>query len=136
MTISSRVELVARRRLVDAFIKADPVTVVLSRQGDKIQSAAGGHTRPDPSDLDPQQVAIIPGKRRWDSGLVNSEAGDIPVADYYILGRHTLDIRADDEFTWLANGYKIESVHPIRNSSATDAESVLAVMKMRGPTNA
>lgn len=125
----NRVELIMRRRNVKAFIEADPVIIEFSRNGESVKTAAGGYVRSAPASLPPQMARIVQNKRRYNNGIVNSEAGDIPHTDYLLIGNHTLDIAEEDEFTWLGEYYKVTGIHKART------ESVLASIDLLGEVN-
>lgn len=127
------VELMMRRRNVDAFEKADPIVLVILRAPEPTKTAAGGWIQGDPEPLpapfDNQSARIVHNTRRYKNGLVNSEAGDIPDTDYLLLGAHTLNVEVDDEFIWRGDNYKITGVHPWR------FESKLCSIQFSGPPN-
>ena len=123
------IELKMRRRVVAAFIKADPVQIILVRNGVSVKSAAGGYVKSPSTTLLSQQARIIPNKRRYNNGLVNSEAGDIPHTDYLLLGVHTLDAEANDTFIWRGSYYQITGIDMAR------AESFLASIDILGAEN-
>lgn len=125
----NRTELVMRRRVFAAFVKADPVQVEFTRQGAVVYTPAGGTVRGPSRMLDPQQGRIVQAKRRYDPGLVNSEAGSIPDTQYLLLGYHDMDVAKDDEFVWLGNHFKVVGVHPTRT------ESTLCAIDFNGPKN-
>jgi len=110
-------ELVMRRRNVLAFIQADPVQIVFTRDGEPTKTAAGGLVPGVPSVLPQQQARIVQNKRRYNNGLVNSEAGDIPHTDYLLIGMHTLDVEVGDRFTWLGEHYEVTGIHEPRQES-------------------
>lgn len=110
-------ELVMRRRNVLAFIQADPVQVAFTRDSPPTKSAAGGFLQGTPTTLPLQQARIVQNKRRYNNGLVNSEAGDIPHTDYLLIGMHTLDVQVGDRFTWLGEHYAITGIHEARTES-------------------
>lgn len=100
------VELVASRRQIEAFIKADPVKVIFLRKT-KIETADGGWRWSDPLPLPkPQQVRLIPFKRRLTEFLKNTELGDVSDLPYVLLGKHTLDVEKGDLFS--IDGQKFE----------------------------
>ena len=68
-------ELVMRRRNVQAFIDADPVLIVITRPGGAELTGTGGTIRGDSTILPEQKARIVQAKRRYDNGLINSEAG-------------------------------------------------------------
>lgn len=122
-------ELIMRRRVVLAFIKADPVEVSFVRRSTPTRTAAGGLVNVPDEPLVPQQARIIQNKRRYDNGLVNSEAGSIPDTTYLLLGMHTLDVKKDDVFWWMGNEYKVTGIHPTRT------ETKLCSIDFNGPAN-
>lgn len=125
------VELQMRRRNVLEFIKADPIDLVLIREAEVVKTEAGGFVRaPDgPTTLDSQLARIVQNRRRYNNGIVNAEAGDIPHTDYLLIGMHTLDVKVDDTFFWQAEMYKITGIHEQR------IESTLCSIDLRGPVN-
>jgi len=125
----NRVELIMRRRTVQAFIKEDPVTISFTRLGEPTKSGAGGWIKGEPTTLDPQEARIVQNKRRYNNGIVHSEAGEIPHTDYLLIGVHTLDIQNEDTFTWLGENYHVVRIFTART------ESVLATIDLLGPGN-
>lgn len=125
----NRTELVMRRRVFAAFVKADPVQVAFMRKPEVTKTPAGGLVRGEPIVLDPQEGRIVQAKRRYDPGLVNSEAGSIPDTQYLLLGFHTMDVAKDDEFVWRGNNYKVIGIHPTRT------ESTVCAIDFNGPPN-
>jgi hypothetical protein len=132
--ISSRVELIARRRLVQAFIDADFAMVTFSRAGAITKTAAGGKVRGPDTVIDEQKVAIVPAKRRYDPGVINSEAGSIMGTEYLLLGNYRLDVQENDEFLWLGLTYRIETIHPTRRAGG-EPESILCAIVLKGVEN-
>lgn len=110
-------ELVMRRRNVAEFIRADPARVQFIRSGERIKTAAGGFVASIPTTLSPQRVRILPNKRRYNSDLINSEAGEIPDSEWLLLGLHTLDVKVDDRFQWMGAWYQVTGIHPFRTES-------------------
>lgn len=125
------VELQMRRRNVLEFIKADPIDLVLTREAEVVKTEAGGFTRAPggPTILDPQLARIVQNRRRYNNGIVNAEAGDIPHTDYLLIGMHTLDVEVDDTFFWQSEQYRITGIHEQR------IESTLCSIDLRGPVN-
>jgi hypothetical protein len=124
-------ELIVRRRLVLAFIRADPISVQFSRRPARLKTESGGWVKSSapPTSIPRQIVRIIPSKRRFDNGLVNAEAGEIPRSEYLLLGPHTLDVTVDDEFQWGDNHYKVSGIFPSRE------ERTLCSVDALGPSN-
>jgi hypothetical protein len=126
----NRSELIMRRVNVREFINADPISLVISRAAVPIQNTGtGGYTQGLPSDLDPQKARIVLNKRRYNPGIVNAEAGDIPHTDYLLIGKYSLDIQEEDQFFWKGEKYKIVGIHKQR------IESILAAIELLGPVN-
>lgn len=125
----NQVELVMRRRNVRAFIDADSFSLVVTRAADPDKTAAGGYTRGSISTLSSQTARIVLNKRRFNNGIVNAEAGDIPNTDYLLIGMQNLDIEEEDEFDYQARHYKVTGIHHLRT------ESTLCSIDMLGPSN-
>lgn len=122
-------EMMMRRRNVAAFIKADPVLITISRAGEPEKSLAGGWVKTPPTTLPPQQARIVLNKRRFNNGLINSEAGDIPHTDFLIIGKHTLNLEEEDTFLWQGRNYHVTGIHKLRT------ESMLASIDLLGKQN-
>lgn len=125
----NRTELIMRRRVVQAFIRADPVQVSFTRPGGPVPTPAGGTVYSSSTVLPPQQARIIQNKRRYDNGLVNSEAGSIPDTSYLLLAMHTVNVMKDDTFFWNDSFYRVTGIHPTRS------ETKLCSIDFRGPPN-
>lgn len=124
-----------RRRNVAAFIAADPFAIELQRTPEPTKTPAGGYaSTSSPEAISSQTVRIVHNTRRYKTGLVNSEAGEIPQTDYLLIGLHTLDVKEGDLFQWddlqgRAGNYKITGIHPFRK------ESTLCAIEFDGPEN-
>lgn len=125
----NKTELIMRRKNVRAFIKADAVTLELTRPNPPIKTEAGGYIASGATALPSQEMRIILNKRRFTPGIVNSEAGDIPHTDYLIVAEHSRDIKAEDTFDWLGEHYKVVGVYGART------ESILAAIDLLGTKN-
>lgn len=125
------VELVMRRKNVREFINADPIDLVLTRSQPSIPNGVGGFTKApgEPTTLNPQVARIVQNRRRFNNGIVNAEAGDIPHTDYLLIGMHTLDVEVDDTFIWLDEHYKVTGIFTKRT------ESTLCSIDLRGVEN-
>jgi hypothetical protein len=126
-----KTELLMRRRSVRAFIKADPVKIVLQRDVPPVRNPdTGGYVRSGSvPPLRPQEARIVQNVRRYTDGLVNSEAGDIPNSQYRLVAVHTMDIEVNDTFVWSGEHYKVTGIHEARK------ESVFAAIELDGPAN-
>lgn len=123
-------ELLMRRRNVQAFIDADPFTLVVVRAQPPIKNTAtGGYIAQPDVPLAPQKARIVQNVRRYTSGIVNSEAGDIPNSEYRLVGMHTLDLEPNDQFAWLGENYRVTGIHMART------ESTFAAIELLGPDN-
>lgn len=119
-----------RRRVFRAFVEADPVSIAFLRSSGRTKTEAGGWvSNGNDTPLSPQTGRIVQSKRRYDSGLVNSEAGEIPDSQYMLLGFHTMDVAVDDRFVWLGNWYSVKGIHKNRT------ESTLCAVDYEGPPN-
>lgn len=108
-----RVELLVRRRIVKAFIDVDFADIELRRIY-WAKNERGARVKSDPTLLGPQRVRLIVSKRRYNTSLVNSEAGEIEKYPYNLIGAYNMDIEEDDTFTHLGNEYKVISIEPDR----------------------
>jgi len=125
-------ELVMRRRNVREFIMSDPVEIIISRKGPSTQTAAGGVIPGASMPLPPQTARIVLNKRRFNNGIVNSEAGDIPHTDYLLVGMHTLDIQDEDTFLWMGNHYKVTGKYDNRRESTLCSIDILGERNRNG----
>ena len=123
-------EMIFRRRNVKAFIDADPISLVVTRQSSPVKNLeTGGYINSVPSALPSQVARIVQNRRRYTPGIQNVEAGDIPHTDYLLVGGHSLDLQKDDTFTWAGDVYRIVGIHKART------ESVLAAIELLGEPN-
>jgi hypothetical protein len=125
----NRVELIARRRVVREFIKADSVMIAIQRKPDPTATPAGGMVRGEPLTLSPQEARIVLNKRRFNNGIVNSEAGDIPHTDYLLIMEYNKDVAVDDEFQAYGSTYRVTGIYGAR------IESYLCSIDLLGPEN-
>ena len=107
------VERLMRRRNMQQYINEDPVDISFIRQI-KTETPAGGWTVSDAPPLAPQRGRIIPAKRRYADMHVNTEAGQIALWPYILIGFHNMNIQEDDRFVWLGNTYQVKSIEPDR----------------------
>lgn len=124
-------ELIMRRKNVREFINADPIELVITREPEPTKNTqTGGYVRGVTiPPLGPQTARVVPNRRRYNNGIVNSEAGDIPDTDYLLLGNHDLDVEVDDTFFWQGNKYKVTGIHELRT------ESTLCSIDLDGKVN-
>ena len=126
-----RVELLMRRRNVQAFIDADPIQLVVHRKPAPTRNPeTGGYVQSaDVPPLPTQKARIVQNVRRYTSGIVNAEAGDIPNSEYRLIGMHTLNLEKEDTFVWRGENYKVLGIHEAR------IESTYAAISLLGPDN-
>lgn len=112
-------ELVMRRKNVREFINADSISLVIVRKTDPARNPLTGGMLPgtDQDPLPPQTARIVQNKRRYNKGIVNSEAGEIPHTDYLLLGNHDLDVEVNDTFVWLGINYQVTGIFESRTES-------------------
>ncbi len=122
-------ELVMRRRNVWAFIQADPVKIELKHDPEPTKTASGGLVKGPAITRAPQIARIVQNVRRYDNGLINSEAGYIPNTMYLLIARHNFLVEVNDTFLWLNNHWRVSGIHPTRS------ESLLCSLDFLGETN-
>jgi hypothetical protein len=99
------------RKNLDAFIRADPVTVTLTRR-QKIKTPAGGFTRQE-SGVGPQEFRLVAFQRRlYSFTAVGQVTGYVPALKYALIGRWDCDILRDDEFELNGDRYFVTSIEP------------------------
>ena len=125
----SQAELVMRRRNVRACIKADAVDITIIRRDPSTPTPAGGLIAGDEKSLSPQEARIVLNKRRYNNGLINSEAGEIPHTDYLLIAEWKRDIQVNDEFFCRGDYYKVTGIYGNR------IESYLCSIDLLGPEN-
>lgn len=104
-----------RRRQTKAFVDANPIEIVITRHGARTKTPAGGWVKSAPTTLAPQTVTLVLAKRRFNSGVINSEAGDVQDSDWLLIAPNGADIQADDEFVAYGDHYTVRSVNHLRN---------------------
>jgi hypothetical protein len=104
--VIAQMELDIQRRLTDAFILADQVEIVLTRQV-KVSDGAGGFTV-NPTPLPVQRFRLIP---QQDTQVeVETADGRMVRPRFVLLGRHTADMERRDTFTWNGERYELGQV--------------------------
>lgn len=102
--------LLMLRRNIDAFIKADPVTIALNRIT-KVETPAGGFTE-ESYDILPQEFRLVPFKRRLTQQEVNTQDGPIPHLAYVLVGRYNVDVEKGDFFDLNGDRWRVVGVEP------------------------
>ena len=100
------------RRIVNAEINADPSYVLVMR-AIRVDTADGGYKDLPRAAIGstPQQVLIVPAKRRLSDMLINTELGDLPKYPYLLVARHDADFKRGDTFEWRGDDFQVKSVH-------------------------
>ena len=107
--VVEQVERIMARRQINALILADPIDIILTRRA-KVPVPGGGWRFGPPAPLDPQQVTIIPFKRRMSDALVGTELGEVVDLPYVVVGRHDLDIQRGDIFIYNGDKFEVKNV--------------------------
>lgn len=105
MSVSA--ELKAQRRQTDAFIKANPTSVILSR-AESVPNGAGGFRQGAPSALTPQEFRFIEPGASYGQGEAQLLDGEMVRVDWILLGRYDADLKRGDWF--YKDGIKYEVV--------------------------
>lgn len=108
----TQVERIAGRRVVDAEINADPITIYPERRV-KIDDNAGGWYWSDwlpVNDPDGYEVLITTAKRRLGDMTIGTELGDVVRSPYIVVARHDVDLRRDDRFLWNDDLFQVMGV--------------------------
>jgi len=103
------VERIMGRRQINQIINNEGILISLERKP-KLSTAGGGWKWGTGFTLPPQQVALIPFKRRMTQFLINTELGNLPDLPYVLLGRWNLNIEKDDTFTWQGDEFTVATI--------------------------
>lgn len=118
------------RKNMDAFIRADPLDIVLVRT-EKKRTVSGGYVQVAPTPLPPQQFRLVPFKRRLSNFVARTDDGEIPGEDWVLVGRINVDIQRDDTFTYNGDEYRIISIEP-KTDDRSKTDRVVAEVQMLG----
>lgn len=110
---SNRIENLVEKRQTTAYIRAEPVLLVLKRPS-LVKTGAGGLRQGTPTPLPPQKVRLIPFKRRLTKLTRDTPEGDIINLPYVLMGFWDMNIKVGDEFEYEDGQYKVESIEPNR----------------------
>lgn len=111
MVATNPTELRVKRRLLRAYLAADHVMLVLKRP--VFEDKAGGVRRTGEwNDVEPQMMRLVPILRRMAQFSRNTPDGRVIYYDYQLIGLHTADAKAQDEFTLDGKHYKVEELDP------------------------
>jgi hypothetical protein len=106
-----RTEILLRRKNLLAYIAADPQIIVLTRYP-RIDDGAGGWRKGTPVEVGPQTMRLVPYKRRLSSLTDMVTAGEIPNAQYSLIGQYNADVERYDEFDLHGEWMKVIGVEP------------------------
>jgi hypothetical protein len=95
-------------------VDANPIDIVITRPGPRTKTPAGGWVKSAPTTLDPQTVTLVLAKRRFNAGVINSEAGEVQSSDWLLIAPLGADIQADDEFVAYGDNYTVKSINHVR----------------------
>lgn len=96
-------ELIAQRRMTDAFIAADPLTIVLQRRL-RVRTDSGGYDEATTS-LAPQTIRLIPTSDR--TPQIETADGSFVTPAFTLLATVDADIKRGDTFR-LDDGYEYQ----------------------------
>ena len=97
------------RRQIAAVVDSDSVYITFHRRT-KISTPANGWKWGPEETLDPQEVTLIPFKRRMTDFLVNTELGEVPDLPYVLVGSHDLDIQTGDWFMFQGSKFEVKTI--------------------------
>lgn len=97
------------RRQVEALIKYDPVDILFRRRT-QIPDGAGGYTWSayTPLAVGPQEVTLIPFKRRLADMTVNTEMGDVTNYPWTLVAVPEVDVKRGDRFTHNGDEFEVK----------------------------
>lgn len=110
--ISDSTELTMQRRMTDAFIKADPQELVLTRQT-RVSNGSGGFTLGAPTPLPSQTWKVVPQNRQLEER--ETIDGVMVRPDFVLIGYHDADVQRGDWFMWNAHRYDVVYVNEKRD---------------------
>lgn len=105
----NRIELMMHRREIAAFIKADPVSVTLTPH-QRTKTPSGGWKSEALPPRQPQDVRLVPFKRRLTDVTSNNTAGEVTIVPYELIGNSDVEVARGDTFTWGDEQFKVEWV--------------------------
>ncbi len=123
-------ELLLRRRNLDAFIRADPVTITFSRPT-QVNTGNGGWKPGTPTVLPPQQMRFVPFKRRLSDEIVNTQDGYQMYGEYVLVGRPNIDAEKGDEFDHNGLHYRVKDIEP-KSDDRAQSDRVSLLLEVRG----
>jgi hypothetical protein len=111
LTAQQTIEIQARRRNLQIYINADPVTVIFTRYP-RVDDGAGGWRKGPAIQTAPQVMRLVPYKRRLSSLTDMVTPGEIPNAQYSLVAAYNADVQRYDEFQLHGEWMKVIGVEP------------------------
>lgn len=118
------------RQNLKEFIKADPISIVLTRPT-LTKTAAGGYIAGAPTFITRQQFRLVPFKRRLSGMQTATEIGNAALLDYVLVGYWNANIRRDDEFEYNGDNYRVVSIEP-KSDDRTKTDRVVVQIEIHG----
>ena len=111
MVASNPTETRMHRRLLAAFLDADPVAIELQRPN-LVHTAGGGLVKGESVTLPAQQFRLVPFKKRLTQQTRDTPDGNIINLPYVLLGEHDADVQPGDYFEYENQMYDVISIEP------------------------
>lgn len=125
----NRVELIVRRRLLKAFIDAQPVDITLVRRV-RVETPAGGWTLEEPAEVPPQRFRLVPFKRRLTHQTEDNQDGSFPRLPYVLVGNWNADVQREDEFDMNGHRYRVVDLEP-NSHDRTQNDRITVELELR-----
>lgn len=116
---------------LDAFIRADPVMITLSRPN-KVATDNGSWTYGTPTPVDPQQMRLVPFKRRVSDDVKDTDDGQNKLANYILTCHYNVDAQPGDEFSHNNVNYRVRDIEP-KTNDRTSTDRVTLILEVRDP---
>lgn len=114
MVASNPTETRMRRRLVKAFIRAEPAEIVLVRSSMN-KTPAGGLKKGVGVSRPAQTCRLVPFKNRYTALTRDTPDGNIINLAYLLIAEWNADIKAGDIFKHDGAWYDVKSIEPSRS---------------------
>lgn len=103
-----RSEVLVQRRLLKAFLEAEPIRLSIQRPT-ITATPGGGKTKSNPRVLAPQTFRLVPFKKRLTTMTRDTPDGNIVNLPYVLIGEHDADVRPGDSFEHNGGMYDVIS---------------------------
>lgn len=125
----NRTETRMQRRLLKAFLDAEPADIELQRPT-FVKTPAGGLKATVPAKtLSKQRFRLVPFKKRMTKITRDTPDGNIINLEYVLIGHHDADVKPGDYFEWNNQMYDVVSLEP------RDDYRIAANISYRGKNN-